>query len=130
MTRSPIQGLGSLGPGSLSGLYEFASSLRAGTLQRNEAPPAQSIVMREEALDFLDKAGTELIDVIEIRMGAGLDGDTEKPIVALDLTALLPLLSFDHPEEAHSEQASHFYRRIQQDEDVEGIAILSKSGGE
>lgn len=91
-----IQTSGSLGPDSGPGLWEFACALLAPTLKGSEASSTQCFVMGQEAFDLFHEAGPELIDVPEIRIVMGLNGDPEMPIVSLKCVTLISLLSLDH----------------------------------
>src|SRR3982750_762787 len=58
-------------------------SFRAAPADRFEAAPAQTVVVDEERLDLIQEARTQFIQVLNMSMRAGADGDRKEAVVAL-----------------------------------------------
>src|SRR5512132_3826450 len=86
------------------------------------------VVRNEKCLQLIKQGLAHIIDGFQVLMVVRVDGDTQQPVVAFGL-ALLGLLRLDDSNNTDLDQASYMGRRVQQDKDVQRIAVFTKRGG-
>ena len=89
---------------------------------------ASFVIGDEESLQLIEKRLAHIVDGFQVLLIIRMDCYPEKPVIALGLAAL-SLLRLDDSDNTNVDEATHMRRCIHEDQNVQGVAVFAKRGG-
>ncbi len=110
------------------GVNKFPRALRAEAPEHPKLLPLRRVIRNEEVLDLVDDLRIQIVEQVQMAMGARSRRDGNQPIVARRL-AFLCLLRLDHAENPGRDERAGKCRLIHQHQHVKRIAITAARVG-